>query len=55
MVGLMYGVKAEYRLDGMRMYQYPMYGIPIRCAVATARLHRPQRMIKVISIQWILF
>ena len=54
MVGGMYSVKAEYRLDGMRMYQYPMCGILVKCAVATARLHKPQRMIKVISIQWIL-
>mgnify|MGYP007082910711 CR=1 FL=1 len=50
----MYSVKAEYRLDGMRMYQYPMCGILVKCAVATARLHKPQRMIKVISIQWTL-
>jgi hypothetical protein len=54
MVGGMYSVKAEYRLDGMRMYQYPMCGIPVKCAVATDRLHKPQRMIKAISIQWIL-
>jgi hypothetical protein len=54
MVGGMYSVKAEYRLDGMRMYQYPMYGILQKCAVATARLHKPQRMMKAISAQWIL-
>ena len=50
----MFGVKADYQLDGMWMYQYPMCGILVKCAVATARLHKPQRMIKVISIQWIL-
>ena len=50
----MFGVKADYQLDGMWMYQSPMSGILVKCAVATARLRKPQRMIKVISIQWIL-
>ena len=50
----MFGVKADCQLDGIWMYQYPICGILVKCAVATARLHKPQRMIKVISIQWIL-
>ena len=50
----MFGVKADYQLDGMWMYQSPMSGILVKCAVATARLHKPQRMLKVISIQWTL-
>ena len=50
----MFGVKTDYQLDGMRMYQTSISGIPLTCAVATARLHKPQRMLKMISIQWTL-